>query len=86
MEGLLQHTDDLKGKQKENVINFGDQGILSKKLATIVTDAPIEIDFEKMVIDNWNEDALLTLFSEMEFRTLAKRVLGADISNTAQKA
>ena len=86
LEGLLQHTDDLKGKQKENVINFGDQGILSKKLATIVTDAPIEIDFEKMVIDNWNEDALLTLFSEMEFRTLAKRVLGADISNTAQKA
>ena len=59
---------------------------MSKKLATIVTDAPIEIDFEKMVIDNWNEDALLTLFSEMEFRTLAKRVLGADISNTAQKA
>ena len=38
-----------------------------------------------MLIDNWNEESLLALFSEMEFRTLAKRVLGADISNTAQK-
>ena len=84
LEGLLENIDDLKGKQKENVINFGDQGLLSKKLATIITDAPVEFDFDKMVIDNWNEEALLSLFSEMEFRTLAKRVLGADISNTAQ--
>ncbi len=84
LEGLLENTDDLKGKQKENVINFGEQGLLSKKLATIVTDAPVEFDFDQMVIDNWNEEALLELFSEMEFRTLAKRVLGADISNTAQ--
>ena len=84
LEGLLENTDDLKGKQKENVINFGEQGLLSKKLATIITDAPVEFDFDKMVIDNWNEEALLSLFSEMEFRTLAKRVLGADISNTAQ--
>lgn len=86
LEGLLENTDDLKGKQKENVINFGEQGLLSKKLATIVIDAPVEIDFDKMIIDNWNEGALLDLFSEMEFRTLAKRVLGADISNTAQTA
>lgn len=84
IEGLLQHTDELKGKQKENVINFGEQGLLSKKLATIVLDVPVEYDFDKMIIDNWNEPALLELFSEMEFRTLAKRVLGAEISNTAQ--
>ena len=59
--------------------------MLSKKLATIALDVPIEIDFDKMLIDNWNEENLLALFSELEFRTLAKRVLGADISNTAQK-
>jgi len=58
--------------------------LLSKKLATIITDAPVDFDLDQMVIDNWNEEALLELFSEMEFRTLAKRVLGADISNTAQ--
>ena len=86
LEGLLENTEDLKGKQKENVINFGKQGLLSKELATIVLDVPVEIDFDKMLIDNWNEESLLALFSEMEFRTLAKRVLGADISNTAQKS
>ena len=86
LEGLLENTGDLKGKQKENVINFGKQGLLSKELATIVLDVPVEIDFDKMLIDNWNEESLLALFSEMEFRTLAKRVLGADISNIAQKS
>lgn len=86
LEGLLKNTDDLKGKQKENVLNFGEQGLLSKELATIVLDVPVEIDFDKMLIDNWNEESLLALFSEMEFRTLAKRVLGADISNVAHSA
>jgi len=84
LEGLLENTDDLKGKQKENVINFAEQGKLSKLLATIDLNVPVEIDFDLMLIDNWNEDALLSIFSEMEFRTLAKRVLGVDISNTAQ--
>ena len=84
IEGLLTNTDDLKGKQKENVINFGEQGLLSKKLATIILNVPVNIDFDSMIIDNWNEEALLNIFSEMEFRTLAKRVLGVDISNTAQ--
>ena len=84
LEGLLENTDDLKGKQKENVINFAEQGKLSKLLATIDLNVPIEIDFDLMLIDNWNEDALLSIFSEMEFRTLARRVLGIDISNTAQ--
>ena len=84
LEGLLENTDDLKGKQKENVINFAEQGKLSKKITTIDLNVPVEIDFDLMLIDNWNEDALLSIFSEMEFRTLARRVLGVDISNTAQ--
>ena len=84
LEGLLENTNDLKGKQKENVINFAEQGKLSKLLATIDLNVPVEIDFDMMLIDNWNEEALLSIFSEMEFRTLARRVLGVDISNTAQ--
>lgn len=84
LEGLLENTNDLKGKQKENVINFAEQGKLSKLLATIDLNVPVEIDFDMMLIDNWNEEALLSIFSEMEFRTLARRVLGVDITNTAQ--
>ena len=86
IEGLLKNTDDLKGKQKENVINFGKQGLLSKKLATIIVDVPVDIDFEAMTIKDWEKEALLDLFSEMEFRTLAKRVLGADISSTGKSS
>lgn len=79
IEQLLKNTDDLKGKQKENVINFGEQGLLSKKLATIELNVPVEVDFEAMLIDNWDEEKLLAIFSEMEFRFLAQRVLGVDI-------
>jgi len=86
IEGLLKNTDDLKGKQKENVINFGKQGLLSKKLATIIVDVPVDIDFEAMTIKDWEKEALLDLFSEMEFRTLAKRVLGTDISSTGKSS
>ena len=79
IEELLKNTDDLKGKQKENVINFGEQGLLSKKLATIELNVPVEVDFDAMLIDNWDEEKLLAIFSEMEFRFLAQRVLGVDI-------
>lgn len=83
IEELLQNTDDLKGKQKENVINFGEQGLLSKKLATIELNVPVEVDFDNMLIDNWDEEKLLAIFSEMEFRFLAQRVLGVDIVKKA---
>tara|TARA_B100000795_G_C22804453_1_gene443931 strand:+ start:1977 stop:4820 length:2844 start_codon:yes stop_codon:yes gene_type:complete len=79
IEELLKNTDDLKGKQKENVINFGEQGLLSKRLATIELNVPVEVDFDAMLIDNWDEEKLLAIFSEMEFRFLAQRVLGVDI-------
>lgn len=83
IEGLIEHVEDLKGKQKENVINFGQQGLLSKELATIEVNVPVDIDLDEMIMENWNEEKLLALFSELEFRTLAQRVLGADITNVA---
>src|SRR5690349_14172533 len=49
VENIVAHAADLKGKQKELFTQFGDQAILSKKLATIITDVPIE----------FNEDALV---------------------------
>jgi len=83
IEELLKNTDDLKGKQKENVINFGEQGLLSKRLATIELNVPVDVDFDAMLIDNWDEEKLLAIFSEMEFRFLAQRVLGVDIVKTS---
>lgn len=80
IESLLEHTEDLKGKMKENVINFSDQALVSKKLATIILDVPVTFDAEKYIIEEPNKEALTEIFSELEFRTLASRVLGEQIS------
>lgn len=76
VENLIQHVDDLKGKQKENVINFAEQGLLSKKLATILLDAPVEFDERDFLNEEPDKEKVIELFSELEFRTLAKKVLG----------
>ena len=74
VEGLIAHTDDLKGKMKENVINFAQQGLDSKRLATIVLDVPIDLDSDSLVTPKPNLDKVQTLFEELEFRTLLKRI------------
>ena len=79
VEGLIENAHELKGKQKENVINFAEQGLLSKRLATIVLDAPVEVDEEAYKLVEPDKEKILNLFSELEFRNLAKRVLGNDI-------
>lgn len=84
LEGLLEHTDDLKGKMKENVINFADQGRMSKMLATINTEAPVEFDAEELKVKQPNLPALLKIFEELEFRTFAKR-LTADYKDKIDK-
>jgi DNA polymerase-1 len=76
LEGLLENTHLLKGKMKENVENFQEQAILSKKLATILLDAPQPWDEESLKIKEINKELLQPIFDELEFRTLAKRVLG----------
>jgi len=73
IENLLQNTDKLKGKQKENVENFSDQALVSKQLATIILDVPIEFDEKDLKMGDPNPEALKNLFDELEFRTFAKR-------------
>jgi DNA polymerase-1 len=75
LEGILANTDQLKGKQKEKVEMFADQGRLSKVLATINTTVPIEFDAEAVKIEPINKEALTEIFKELEFRTLAQQVL-----------
>jgi DNA polymerase-1 len=74
LENLLVNTDKLKGKQKENVENFADKGRLSKRLATIDIDVPIEFDPEALKLEPMNEAAVKALFDELEFRTLKERM------------
>ena len=75
MEGLFEHVDELKGKMKENVINFEEQGRMSKMLATINTDVPVEFDAEELKLKTPNIKELLAIFEELEFRTFAKKLV-----------
>ncbi|MBK6266785.1 DNA polymerase I [Marivirga sp. S37H4] len=78
VEGLLANTADLKGKMKEKVEEFKEQALLSKRLATININVPIDYDPEKLLYNGPKEDELRALFDELEFRTLMKRVLGEE--------
>ena len=84
MEGLFANVDKLKGKQQENVINFKEQGELSKMLATIILDVDVEFNPEKLVMCPPDAEKIKEVFTELEFRTLAKRVIGEEITISAQ--
>ena len=84
IENLLANTGDLKGKQKENVENFADQGLISKKLATIILDCPVEFNesiYKRKEID---EKPLTGILKELEFNQLGKRILGKPIYQEKQ--
>jgi DNA polymerase-1 len=80
MEGLLANTADLKGKMKEKVEGSTELALLSKKLATIIIDVPIEFDANDLKRDPLNKKELEQIFADVEFRTLSKRILGEEVS------
>ncbi|MGB3586913.1 MAG: DNA polymerase I [Tunicatimonas sp.] len=75
VEGVVANAEQLKGKQRERVIEFSEQGLLSKELATIKIDVPLPFEEEALKLDDPNEPELRRLFEDLEFRTLARRVL-----------
>ncbi|MHC2990914.1 DNA polymerase I [Pontibacter sp. HJ8] len=81
VENLIANADQLKGKQKENIINFADQGMMSKELATIHRDVPLPFSPEALHYDGPNEEQLAELFAELEFRQLLQRVLGQTMAD-----
>lgn len=80
MEEIFAHADQLKGKLRENIETFEEQGLLSKKLATIQLDVPIALDEERLQLGEPSRELLEPLFAELEFRTLGKRVFGEGFS------
>ena len=70
MEGLLASTDQLKGKMKEKIEANKDLGILSKELATIMLDVPVDFNEENFQMSAPNVGAVTEIFEELEFRRL----------------
>lgn len=85
VENIIAHSHELKGKQRENVENFAEQGLISKKLATIILDVPVELDEASLEICDPSRDLLEPLFTELEFRTLGRRVFGDEFSVTTAR-
>lgn len=80
MENTIANADKIKGKVGENVKNNAEQGLLSKKLATIILNVPIDVNDKDLEISEPDKEKLSQLFSELEFRTLGKRVLGSSFT------
>ena len=72
IEGLLENVSKLKGKIKEKIEENKELGILSKKLATIITDVPIDFETEDLKFEVKDIDKTKKLFEDLEFRRLAK--------------
>ena len=67
IENLLQNTHEIKGKLREKIENNSERGILSKKLATILLDVPIEYDFNDFKLESPDHDSVFKIFEELEF-------------------
>ena len=85
VEGLLNHVDELKGKQKENVETYREQALLSKELVTIHLNVPLDFGLDDLAVKERNDQKLKTLFAELEFNTLGKRLFGNDFSIDQQQ-
>ena len=70
IENLLSNTDKIKGKLREKIEANSDAGLLSKKLATIITDVPVDFDSNKFKLSLDEPDKLYEIFSDLEFRRL----------------
>jgi DNA polymerase-1 len=80
VEGVLENADKIKGALGEKVRNGRDLAVMSKKLATIYTDAPVSFHEEDFRVKELNKNKLTEIFTELEFRALGKRLLGEDFN------
>jgi DNA polymerase I len=83
LENTLANADKIKGAMGEKVKKGAEMAVLSKKLATIITNVPVEFHEEDFKLKEWNKEALKEIFTELEFRTLGKRLLGEEVAAPA---
>ena len=86
LEGVLENADKIKGAMGEKVRAGKDSAIMSKKLATIITNVPVQFHEEDYKLSEKNVDALTEIFNLLEFKTLGKRILGSSFEEKTQTA
>lgn len=85
LENILANADGIKGSLGEKVRAGKEDAVMSKKLATIITTVPVTFNDADYKLKEWNKEALTEVFTELEFKTLGKRILG-DAFNAFQTA
>jgi len=80
LENILENADNIKGALGEKIRAGKEDAIMSKKLATIITTVPVEFHEEDYRLKEWNKQELIDVFTELEFKTLGKRILGDDFN------
>ena len=81
IENLIENTNQLKGSVKKKIEENKDQAVFSKKLATIITDVPIEISLDELSYGDYDKNAVIEEFKKFGFNTLIKQVLAMDGGN-----
>ncbi len=76
LENVLDNADKIKGKLGEKVMEGKELALMSKKLATIILNVPVEFNEKNFLIEEMNKPALKEIFEELEFKTLGRRILG----------
>ncbi|MES1159527.1 MAG: 5'-3' exonuclease H3TH domain-containing protein, partial [Bacteroidota bacterium] len=83
LENVVASADTIKGALGEKIRAGKELAIMSKKLATIITQVPVAFHEEDFKLKDWNRDALKEIFGLLEFKTVAKRILGEDLTGAA---
>ena len=86
LENILDNAENIKGSIGEKIRNGKQDALMSKKLATIILDVPVEFHEEDFGLKEWNRDALIDVFTELEFKTMGQRILGTAIQSTTEAA
>lgn len=80
LENVVANAENIKGALGKKIVAGKESAILSKKLATIITNAPVQFQEEQFCLKEWNKPALIEVFTELEFKTIGKRILGDDFN------
>jgi len=86
LEGVLANADKIKGAMGEKVRAGMESAIMSKKLATIITNVPVQFHEEDFKLSEKNVPALTEIFNLLEFKTLGKRILGSEFEVVSEAA
>ncbi|MHA4842981.1 DNA polymerase I [Flavitalea antarctica] len=79
LENVIANADKIKGALGEKIRKGTESAIMSKKLATIICNVPVEFHAENFRLKEWNKEELREVFTELEFKSVAKRLLGEDL-------